>query len=109
MPFLNKALLGYMTRVAAGFDVVMPRLGTMVEPLHAVYTKACLPPIEQMIKQGRLSVNRLLELIRVRYIDRDWINRFDPHLLSFFNINTEADLETARKLVGKGDIADDNC
>ncbi len=109
MPFLNQALLSYMTRMATGFDLVIPRLGAMVEPLHAVYSKSCLAPIEQMIKEDNLSVYRLLILAKVRYVEADEIDRFDPEHLSFFNINTEADLERARELVGRKDIIDDKC
>ena len=109
MPFLNQALLSYMIQLAAGFDMVIPRLDDMVEPLHAVYSKNCLAPIEHMIKQDNLSVNRLLSLVTVRYVDNDEIERFDPKHLSFFNINTEADLKTARELVRRGENANANC
>jgi len=98
MPFLNQALLRYMIQISASFDLVIPKLGNMVEPLHAVYSKGCLPPIEELLKQGNPSVSELLNLVRVRYVDAEEINRFDPEHLSFFNINSEADLETAREL-----------
>jgi molybdopterin-guanine dinucleotide biosynthesis protein A len=42
MPFLNKALLKYMIRLAPGFDAVVPRVGCHVEPLLAVYSKKCI-------------------------------------------------------------------
>jgi molybdopterin-guanine dinucleotide biosynthesis protein A len=32
----------------------------------------------------------------VRYVDEGTIDRIDPRHLSFFNINSEADLEEAR-------------
>jgi molybdopterin-guanine dinucleotide biosynthesis protein A len=99
MPFLNQALLTYMIQLADGFDVVIPRLDDMVEPLHAVYSKSCLAPMEHMIKQGNLSVNQLLSLITARYVEADEIDRFDAKHLSFFNVNTKADLETAQELV----------
>jgi molybdopterin-guanine dinucleotide biosynthesis protein A len=99
MPFLNQGLLSYMMQVAAGYDVVIPRFNGMVEPLHAVYSKNCLDAIEHMIEQDNLSVYRLLSLVKVRYVENDEIDRFDPRHLSFFNINTEADLKTARALV----------
>ena len=84
MPFLNQALLGYMLQVAGGFDVVIPRMGDMVEPLHTVYSKACLGPMEQMIQEDNLSVHRLLDLVKVRYVEADEIDRYDPEYLSFF-------------------------
>jgi molybdopterin-guanine dinucleotide biosynthesis protein A len=34
-------------------------------------------------------------------VEAEEIDRFDPKHLSFFNINTEADLEAARKLDGE--------
>ena len=73
----------------------------MVEPLHAVYSKNCLAPAESLLKQGNLSVYQLFPLVKVRYVEAEEIDRFDPQHLSFFNINTEADLETARKLAGE--------
>jgi molybdopterin-guanine dinucleotide biosynthesis protein A len=99
MPFLNQALLRYMIQVSAGFDLVVPRLGTMIEPLHAVYSKGCLAPIGNLLRQGRLRVRELFALLRVRYVEADEINRFDPEHLSFFNINTKADLKKARELI----------
>ena len=46
MPFLNQALLRYMIELSANFDLVVPRLGNTVEPLHAIYSKDCLTPID---------------------------------------------------------------
>ena len=106
MPFLNQALLDYMVQGSAGFDVVIPRLGDMIEPLHAVYSKRCLTPIEHLLKQGTLSVRELFALVRVRYVEAVEIDRFDPEHLSFFNINTEAELKMARE-IARGDISDD--
>ena len=95
MPFLNRDLLQYMTQVTDDSDLVVPRLGAMVEPLHAVYSKNCLAPAESLLKQGNLSVYQLFPLVKVRYIEAEEIDRFDPQHLSFFNINTEADQESA--------------
>ncbi len=101
MPLLNRALIGYMLELSAGFDVVIPRLGEPVEPLHAVYSKSCLAAIEQLLGQGNYKIDRLLSLVKVRYVEAGEIDRFDPEHLSFFNINTKADLEAARELVKK--------
>ncbi len=108
MPFLNQGLLRYMIQLSPNFDLVIPRVGDMVEPLHAVYGKGCLVHIEQLLKQDNLGAFELLSRVRVRYVETMEINRFDPKHLSFFNINTEADLARARELVS-GDIGDDKC
>jgi len=99
MPFLNQALFYYMIQISAGFDLVVPRLGDMVEPLHAVYSRGCLAPIENLLKQGNLSPRQLFTLVKVRYVEAEEINRFDPKHLSFFNINSQADLNKAREIM----------
>jgi molybdopterin-guanine dinucleotide biosynthesis protein A len=101
MPLLNQNLLSYMLQVSAGFDVTIPRLGNMVEPLHAVYSKNCLKVIEKLISQGSFKIDRLLNLVKVRYIETEEINSFDPKHLSFFNINTEDDLRMAEGLISR--------
>ncbi|HEY81844.1 MAG TPA: molybdenum cofactor guanylyltransferase [Dehalococcoidia bacterium] len=98
MPFLNQALLRYMMQLSADFDIVVPRVGDLVEPLHAIYTKRCLEPIENMLKQSNLKISQLFPLVKTRYVEASEIERFDPRHLSFFNINTKADLERAREL-----------
>jgi len=108
MPLLNQALIRYMIQVSADFDLVVPRLDDMVEPLHAIYSRDCLAPIRGLLKEGNLRVSELFPLVRVRYVEAEEINRFDPRHLSFFNINTQADLEMARELA-TGDMSRDKC
>lgn len=98
MPFLSQALLRYIIKVSANFDLTVPQLGNLVELLHAVYTKGCLAPVEYLFEKGNLNIFQLFELVRVRCVEADEIIRFDPEHLSFFNINTKADLEKAREL-----------
>ena len=99
MPFLNVELLRYMVRIAPGFDVVIPRIGRLTEPLHAVYSNSCSGTIEDMMKRGDFIVYKLLEQVKVRYVEESEINSFDPEHLSFFNINTPADLEKAEQIM----------
>ncbi len=102
MPFLNQALLRYMIELSVDCDIVVPRVGKLVEPLHAVYSKSCLAPIEYMIKQDKLNVYELFNSVKVRYIETEEIDKFDLEHLSLFNINTKSDLQRAKKLA-RGD------
>lgn len=99
MPFLNPSLLRYLIQVSPTYDVIIPRIKDELEPLHAIYSKNCLAPIQQQIEQGKLKVRDFLDQVRVRYVEEAEINRFDPKKLSFFNINTSADLGRARALL----------
>jgi molybdopterin-guanine dinucleotide biosynthesis protein A len=96
MPFLNPGLLRHLMEESSDVDAVVPRLEGQPEPLHALYSKACLAPMERMVRAGDLKIAPLFEAVRVRYVDEETIDRIDPRHLSFFNINSEADLEEAR-------------
>lgn len=98
MPFLSPRLLRYLIEARAGMDAVIPRLGGRPEPLHALYSKACLEPMERMLRAGQLKIAPLFDAVKVRYLDEETIDRIDPKHLSFFNINTQADLEEALRL-----------
>lgn len=98
MPFLNTSLLRYMQALAASHDVVIPRVDQQTEALHAIYSKDCLPFIERQLRKEDLRIIHFFPRVRVRYVEREEIETFDPQHLSFFNINTEADLEKAREI-----------
>jgi molybdopterin-guanine dinucleotide biosynthesis protein A len=104
MPFLNAGVIRHIVAAAETADVVMPRLATGLQPTHAVYRKGCLPHLEQMARTGRLKVQELVEdkNVVVKLLTEQELRRFDPVLLSFFNANTPADVEFARKLLSGG-------
>jgi molybdopterin-guanine dinucleotide biosynthesis protein A len=112
MPFLNVGLLQYMAGLAAQYDVVIPYLGEDkisadmqatarardLHPLHAIYSKRCLKPIERAIDRGDLRTIAFLSEVGVRFVGRPEIEPFDPEHRSFFNANTPEELDQARQL-----------
>ncbi len=90
MPFLNPGLIRHLGALIEGVDAVIPRHDGEYEPLHAVYTPACLDPIRRCLARGDRNTGFLPE-VRVRVVDAEEIRRFDPHLRSFVNINTPED------------------
>ena len=100
-PFLSTGLLEYMTQTSPTFDIAVPRIKDKVEPLCAVYSKNCLAPIQELLEQNELRIIELFRMVKVRYVEEDEINSFDPEHLSFFNINSQADLERARRLAAE--------
>jgi molybdopterin-guanine dinucleotide biosynthesis protein A len=103
MPFLNIALLRHLIALSPGFDVVIPRIDDELEPLHAIYSKNCLAPIEATLDSGKRRIVDFFAFVNVLYIESAEIDKFDPEHLSFFNINSEADLERARTLIERED------
>jgi molybdopterin-guanine dinucleotide biosynthesis protein A len=102
MPFLDLNLLRYMILLACGHDVVIPRIGGLVEPLHAIYSKSCLEPIDRLLARGGLKIIDFFPEVRVRYVEESEVDIFDPQHLSFFNVNTPSDLAKMKKLARKG-------
>ena len=102
MPFLNTGLLQFMVDLAPDFDVVVPRVDGRPEPLHAIYSKSCLEPIESRLKRQDLKIALFFEEVMVAYVDEDDIDLFDPERLSFFNVNTQEDMDKALALEAQG-------
>lgn len=98
MPFLNASLLRYMVLLAPGHDIVVPRIEQGIEPLHALYSKACLPVMKQCLQQNNLKIVTFYSQVRVRYVEQKDIEILDPRHLSFFNVNTQDDLKWAREV-----------
>ncbi len=98
-PFLNLDLLDYLLEISDDYDAVVPRIGRLVEPLQAAYSKSCLPAISANIEAGKLKIFDLYSVIRVKYVEEAEIDRFDPDHRCFLNINTEADLTEAKKIL----------
>lgn len=95
MPWLNRPLLDYMISLRKTADVIVPRWQKFPEPLHAIYSKACLSPIENKLKEKRLKITGFFGEVAVRFVEREEIERFDGNGRSFANINSPEDLEEA--------------
>jgi molybdenum cofactor guanylyltransferase len=92
MPFLHKNLIRHMVQVRQKFDAVVPRIGWMIEPLHALYTKKCLPVIKASIDAHEYQIAKCFQKLCVKYLEKEELLAFDPELMSFFNINEPKDL-----------------
>jgi len=99
MPFLNIALLRYMISLIQGFDAIVPRLEmNKIEPLHTIYSKRCIDVIQEQLEQKYLKISQTLDRLCTRYVERNECIKFDPDLLSFYNINSPADLKYASEI-----------
>jgi molybdopterin-guanine dinucleotide biosynthesis protein A len=96
MPFFNPGLIRYLATLTHDCDVVIPYTDDW-EPLHALYAKTCLPPMERMIHSGQLKIVRFFPHVRVRRVDREELSPYDPHGFSFFNMNTPEEFARAEE------------
>lgn len=98
MPFLSDRLVAYLAGRAAEADVVIPDADGDLQPLHAVYGKACLPAMERRLRAGQLKVVGFFDEVRVVRVPEDDIERFVDPSVAFMNLNTPEDLARARVL-----------
>jgi len=49
MPFINRRLVRYMVDIRDNHAAVVPSVANEIEPLHAIYTRACLGPIRALL------------------------------------------------------------
>ena len=98
MPFLLKESIVRLCLEPAN-DIVVVKLSTGMQPLHARYSKRCAPIVEQMIQEGDLKIQNLVSRsgLTVKIFEESLFDDIDPYRQSFMNINTPADLEFARK------------
>jgi molybdopterin-guanine dinucleotide biosynthesis protein A len=98
MPLVNPTLVRLLVEQKAKWDVVVPRMGEFLEPLHAVYSKRCLPTMEQFLLSGGRRILDLYPKLKVLEVSEAELRKVDPELLSFFNVNTPEDLSEVEAL-----------
>ena len=99
LPFLAPGLLRFLLDLAGGHDAVAPRRADgYVQPLHAVYARACSPRLEEQLNGGERAVWRVLAGLRTRYVEPGECLPLDPDGISLFNLNTPEDLERANRI-----------
>lgn len=103
MPFLNPKLIELMKKtINLEVDVLVPKVKGRLNPLHAIYSRNCVPVIKAKIEQGHFSMRSILPELRVRYLEEEEIKSVCQPEIALFNLNTDQDVEEARRLVKEG-------
>ncbi len=106
MPFLSAELVRLICTRATLGDLILPIGSSGHEPLHALYSKSCLPIMEQVLDAGQRRIQRIFRQLRVVEIPAEELQQVDPQEQSFRNINTPEEYfqlrgnRTAAKLAG---------
>jgi len=101
MPFISKQLAKYIIERASGYDAIVPRINGLPQPLFAVYSKACIGPIEQCLNSETRKMTAFYHQINICWIDEMFIRELElgnPNTI-FLNVNTPQDWEGAEELV----------
>ena len=100
MPFLNPALIAHLVGLSPGYDIVIPRTEDGLQPLHAVYSRKCLPFMEDLLREGNLKILDFFHRVKKREVPAEEMIPLDPHLSSFLNLNSPEDLSRIQEYSG---------
>lgn len=103
MPFISAACCRFQIENSVfDCDAVVPILNGQTQPLHAVYSRRCLPAVEEALAAGKRRMDSFWNDVRVRLIQAEQMRAFDPDLLTFANINTPSEWREALALLSQG-------
>src|SRR3972149_11959699 len=100
MPFLNKSLIKHLADLSPGYDIVIPKTQDGLQPLHAIYSRKCLPFMEDLIREDNLKIIDFFHRVQKREVLTEEILPLDPMLTSFLNVNTPEDLARVKEYPG---------
>jgi molybdopterin-guanine dinucleotide biosynthesis protein A len=106
-PFVSGKVIELLFETCVGVDAAVPRWpNDYIEPLQAVYrTSSALEATRQALGHGEMRPLSMIRLLRrMRYLSTLVIQQLDPHLTTFFNVNTPLDLAKAEKMMEKGTV-----
>jgi molybdopterin-guanine dinucleotide biosynthesis protein A len=99
MPFLTKEFLRFLTDRALSSEtaIIVPEASRRLEPLCACWCSASTAAIQAAFDAGSRKVTEAMKHVSMEVLDEaDW-KRFDTDGRLFWNMNTLADYEEARR------------
>ena len=94
VPLLVPGFVRQMLDLADGYDVAVMEIEGFTHPLSAVYRRATLPRIEELLAQDRLRPVFLFDAVRTRRVAPAEMTT-DPDLRTLRNLNTPEDYQRA--------------
>lgn len=88
-PFVDQGLIAQMAGERDGADIVVPRHNGRLEPLHAIYSKNCLGPIERRLRRGDLKIADLFCDVDTKVVELQVPRMGVSSKSAFANINTK--------------------
>jgi molybdopterin-guanine dinucleotide biosynthesis protein A len=93
LPYLSVPLLRWMAGLPRRWDALVPVLLNAEsksgwEPLHAVYTRACLAPMRAALDRGDRQATAFFPAITIQPLTADAMQPYDPLGRSTVSVNT---------------------
>ena len=101
MPFLTRDWLTYLMdrALGSGAAVVAPRSPLGLEPLCACWNTGATGKLQNAFEDGIRKVTDAMKLVDTEVVDEKGWQRFDNKGRLFWNMNTQAEYEEARRIL----------
>lgn len=101
MPFLRKEFLDALRERASrsSMQVVVPQSASGLEPLCACWRADALTAVKAAFDVGIRKVTEAMKRLPMEVLDESAWKRFDTNGRLFWNMNTPADFEAARRIL----------
>lgn len=99
MPFISMDLGVLMAQATAGYDAIVPVMDGGLQPLHAIYSKTCIPVIEDNLSKNIRRTTALYEKLKIKQISEKQLEQWGISPWVFFNVNTPEELEIAKTAI----------
>jgi molybdenum cofactor guanylyltransferase len=94
VPLLETGFVRQMIDLANDYDIAVMEIDGFTHPLSAVYRRAILPSVEDLLANNRLRPVFLFDAAKTRRVKPDEMTS-DPDLRTLRNLNTREDYERA--------------
>ncbi|BDG02198.1 molybdenum cofactor guanylyltransferase [Anaeromyxobacter oryzae] len=91
LPFLDERPIRWLAERRGGAAAVLVRFGGRLEPLHACWSRACLPVLDGLLRAGDPSLRAVAAAVGARVIEEAEWRTVDPAGRAFENVNTPED------------------
>jgi molybdenum cofactor guanylyltransferase len=101
MPFLTREWLAYLVRRAQASvaDVVAPKSKHGLEPLCACWRASAAEQLQRVFEGGARKVTEGMKHLSMEVLDENHWKRFDSADRLFWNMNTPADYDEAKRIL----------
>lgn len=99
VPRLVPGFVRQMLDLSAGYDIAVMEIDGFPHPLSAVYRRALLPLVEELLAQDRLRPVFLFDAVATRRVPPAAMTA-DPELLTLQNLNTPEEYQAALAAAG---------
>jgi molybdopterin-guanine dinucleotide biosynthesis protein A len=95
MPFVEPAVVELLAKFRCQYQGVVPVVQGHPQPLAAFYASSCLAVMRESLLTQDKSLRGVLKQLDVCYVDQTGMLDADPHLRSFFDLDTPQDVAHA--------------